>query len=297
MAPSVSAHLLASIWMDLLVYGFYLPFYVAATYIHWSKKTANRLPSLVFFLGNTALFVLCTIHVAINCHRLIEAWGPDLAGHGLAYIQTANSWDNWGHTIILTLIPWFGTALFIYRAYLVWNNHLVIILPGILYLFTIGIGATLLHWFKTLFVPYDKILPWIDATYPIMFAQSALITGLIAYKSFVERKVDMAAGHKTSTTLSFFMRVFWDSAALYTIELLILVILYFHSGHPGQWVVQAALLQNIGIIVSIMAVRVHLAGSRQVLKDVTDDVPLWLSEKISRRSETSTDKEKKEEHV
>jgi hypothetical protein len=130
-----------------------------------------------------------------------------------------------------------------------------------------------------------------------MFAESALITGLIAYKSVVERKADIAAGHKTSSALSFFMRVFWDSAALYTVELLIMIILYFHNGHPGQWVLQAALLQNTGIIVSVMAIRVHLSGSKHVLKDVTDNVPLWLSEKTSRGSETSAEKEGKETQV
>ncbi|EAU86954.2 hypothetical protein CC1G_09811 [Coprinopsis cinerea okayama7 len=284
------AHILGSIWMDLLVYGLYVPFYLAATYIWAAKPTTARIPSTVFFLGNTILFILGTIHVGINCHRLIQAWGymvgPD--NFPLNYIQNAAGWDNWAHTVLMCLMPWFTGALITYRTYLVWDKNIIIVLfPIIFHLWNLAFGAVLLHWFRTQFTTYDKILPWIDSSYPLGFCQFFILTSLITYKSIKDHKANVAAGVPTSTGFTLFNRIFWDSAALYTIVWFMMVPLYFKM-NQGQFILQAALQQIGGIIVSIQHVRVHFAGSKQVLSDVMDRAPVWLNETAVAESKSSS---------
>lgn len=285
------AHLLVSIWFELLIYGISVPFFMAMAYILLTKKTESKFSSLVFGVTNTIIFIISTVHVGFNCYRLVNGYGymrgPD--GTALSYIQDSLRFDSWGHMVMMVILPWFANGLFLYRLFLVWNrNFLVIIVPGILYLFSVGINAMLLRWFRYQFVTYAEILPWVDSTYPILFCLNFLVTALISYKMWQNHKEEVASGAKTSHGFTLFNRIFWDSAALYTIISMIVVILYFKA-QLGQFILQAGMSPALGIIAPIMAIRVHLAGtSTTILSDATDAVPVWL--KDEKNSTHSTEK-------
>jgi hypothetical protein len=146
----------------------------------------------------------------------------------------------------------------------------------------------LLYWFKNQFTTYDKILPWLNSSYPMMFVQNFVVTTLIAFKMWQNHKEEITSDLKTSSGFTLFNRIFWDSAALYTLHSLLLIPLYFESQN-GQFVLQAGILPGLIICSTIMAIRVHLAGeSTTILVDTTDQVPIWL--KDEKNSLHSTEK-------
>lgn len=146
----------------------------------------------------------------------------------------------------------------------------------------------LLYWFKHQFTTYDKILPWLNSSYPMLFVQNIVVTSLIAFKMWQNHNEEVVSGYRTSSGFTLFNRIFWDSAALYTLHSLLLIPLYFRS-QGGQFVLQAGILPGLIICSTIMAIRVHLAGqSTSILADTTDQVPIWLKDEKS--SLHSTDK-------
>jgi hypothetical protein len=109
-------------------------------------------------------------------------------------------------------------------------------------------SIVLFAWNATFFVSFVQIQPAIDITYPLNFTQNVLTTGLISWKIWTQHKESTGAGlidHGTAPTLMRVIRVLIESAALYTIQLFIVIVLYF-SGHPAQWVVQMSLFPSTG---------------------------------------------------
>lgn len=116
-----------------------------------------------------------------------------------------------------------------------------------LVLFVLGFNITLNVWFGNTFTSYEKILPIIEAVYPINFAQNVLTTGLIAYKIFRQHRTSQSIGLNVSHRISLIhvMRIIVESALIYTFELMLLIILSFLKS-PVQYIVQAAIIPSVG---------------------------------------------------
>ncbi|TEB11991.1 hypothetical protein FA13DRAFT_1806010 [Coprinellus micaceus] len=280
-------HLLVSIWFEVLIYGIAVPFFMAMAYILITKRTQNRIPSLMFGLANTGIFILGTLHVAFNLHRLVNGTDTCVGRmNPLSYIQDTVRFDSWGTIVIGSIQPIFVELCSSTRLFLIWdNNYLVIIFPGLIWLWNAGensltsgrafpltrfcairFNSMLLYWFKNQFTTYDKILP-------------TVVTTLIAFKMWQNHKEEITSDLKTSSGFTLFNRIFWDSAALYTLHSLLLIPLYFESQN-GQFVLQAGILPGLIICSTIMAIRGASGGASrpQFWWIPTDQVPIWLKD-------------------
>ncbi|KAH6909990.1 hypothetical protein BKA70DRAFT_1102195 [Coprinopsis sp. MPI-PUGE-AT-0042] len=268
--------------------GAYVVLYLLAMYVMTSGRGRSQSRgNTVFFVVVNMMFYLTTLHVAFNFHRVIRAYGglvPNPRGP-IGYIEDALRWDNQAHTYMLSVMIWLGDGLAIYRCWIVWaRNWKVIALPLVLYVGCIVDSILLFAWSSTMFVTFVEIQPAIDITYPLNFTQNVLTTGLIAWKIWRQHRESTGAGlidHGTAPTLMRVIRVIIESAALYTVQLFIIIILYF-TGHPAQWVVQMSMFPSMGMIFVIMAVRLHLVQNEEVIRKsgIRSLAPSWLADTV-----------------
>lgn len=136
--------------------------------------------------------------------------------------------------------------------------------------------------------------------YPSVFAQNVITTGLIAFKIWSQHRSSASNGViDASSRLSLIriLRIIVESAAIYTVQLLILLILYPLQS-AAQFIVQSAIIPSIGktansfplylsnlvskgIVFVLIAVRVHFTSSRtRILHHTTPlgDIPNWFED-------------------
>lgn len=88
-----------------------------------------------------------------------------------------------------------------------------------------------------------------DAIYPLAFVQNVVTTSLIALRILQQHRASLASGFLTAgsrISLLYVVRVIVESAALYTVQLLVLIVLYALK-HPAQLIVQGAIVPTTGM--------------------------------------------------
>ncbi|RXW18703.1 hypothetical protein EST38_g7153 [Candolleomyces aberdarensis] len=234
------------------VYGVYASLFIlnfVYTACRREVRDDTRLASKPFFWALIVMFMLVTFHEFLILFRVIRAYGLGLGADGtpLSYLRQYERWDNIAHAALLGIIICFGDALVIYRCYIVWGYKLwVVALPILLFLITVGIALTLDVWFTKPFTSYDNISLIVDFSYPINLAQNVLTTGLITLKILKQYHLSSSTGLVSTNRVSLITvtRIMVESASIYTVELLFLIILYF-ANSPGQFIVQSALIPSI----------------------------------------------------
>jgi len=143
----------------------------------------------------------------------------------------------------------------------------VVIFPIILLLFSIGMSFYFIFYLvddthrlssgsnTAMFIwagdesPRSSLLysRWMVTVYPISFAQNTITTGLIAFKIWQQHRISSSAGARnaSSITLPKVLMIVIESAMIYTLQQLALIILYF-LGSNGQYIVCGAIAPSIG---------------------------------------------------
>jgi hypothetical protein len=189
------------------------------------------------------------------------------------YFWDFRRWDLIASNSMLCAMTWLGDGLVIYRCFVVWNyNYYIIILPLILLVMEFVSNILLLVWFTHPgMVDLDVLLKWMGTIYPIIFAQNVITTGLIALRIWKQHRNSSRSGAidaSSKINLISILRIIIESAAIYTLQLLVLLILY-PMHHNAQIIVQYAIVPSIGIVFALIAVRVHLPRSRTIFEDPT----------------------------
>ena len=107
-----------------------------------------------------------------------------------------------------------------------------------------------LHLFTR--VPYGTIfgpelIHWMNTIYSLAFVQNSITTGLIAYRIWRQDRRSVAAGISTGSKTSLIpvVRIVVESAAIYLLELLVLIVLYALK-HNAQFILQEAVVPTVG---------------------------------------------------
>ncbi|KAF5354060.1 hypothetical protein D9756_007119 [Leucocoprinus leucothites] len=290
LSPAV-AHIVA-IWTEVLLYGIYTCLFFEAAYIMLRKRRENIKSARVFLITTFLMYINATAHIIVGLHRLLQAfvWQVEPA---VFYFMDFRLWDMLAHNAMLCIMTWLGDALVIYRCWVIWNyNYWVIILPVILLVLEFSVNTMLLIWFTHLgMAPGEAILSWMGTIYPLVFAQNVITTGLIAFKIWSQHRSSTANGAiDASSRLSLIhvLRIIIESAAIYTFQLLVLLILY-PMQHNAQFILQSAVIPSIGIVFVLIAVRVHLTKSTTFFNATpVGGVPSWFEDSSSARSAPTT---------
>lgn len=178
-------------------------------------------------------------------------------------IEAETYWLDFSHGEILTYYvltgvqTWLGDILIIYRCWFIFNKKFIsIIIPALLVLASIIITAV--TYTGAVKDPVTAIA-LADTIFPLSLAQNLMTTGLILYKIMKQHYRLSALSIDTSTTHSFssmltVARLIIESAALYLLAILLLVIFYF-AGNDVAEVFQACITPTIGINFTLLSLR------------------------------------------
>lgn len=100
----------------------------------------------------------------------------------------------------------------------------------------------------TLFSP--ALVRWMDSIYAIALTQNTMTTGLIAYRIWRQDRASLeiglrTAGSKSKSSLVPIVRIIIESAAIYVLTAIIIIILYARNNN-FQYVIQEAIVPIIG---------------------------------------------------
>ncbi|KAF9451549.1 hypothetical protein P691DRAFT_662941 [Macrolepiota fuliginosa MF-IS2] len=254
---------LVSIFVQSVLYG---AFFVMFLLSYWSlvhRRPPGRRLNKGMLGVSVTMFVLATIHVTINFIRIL-----------LAFIQYGGSthsyWNRlsepthvFGSTVYTAqTIVGDGVAarlspILLYRCYVVWSRRpTYIVLPGLFFLGSIvtGIG-TLVTFEKLGHASIFRLRHWLVAFFSFTLAGSTLCTLMIAIRIWAlnRQSLDDLSGR----SLSPIIRIVLESGAIYSGALIILLVL-FETKSWFQYVLVDAMTPIIGLVFSIIIVRIGL---------------------------------------
>ncbi|KIP06300.1 hypothetical protein PHLGIDRAFT_91050 [Phlebiopsis gigantea 11061_1 CR5-6] len=258
---------LVSIWLEALVYGFFLCLFCASVYINLTLRRTQDVHSRVMFGISILLFVIATIHVAMNCYRMIEAYviRRDEPGGPAAYIGRLAPWDHVFKDTLYATQEILGDAVAIYRTWVVWGRDWrPVALPCALLVVSLVSGYSVCGLYPTenanasVFDP--RLLHWITTFYAISVVQSGLTTGLMAFRIWQTDK--RSSGYRTNRegNLMPIFRILIESASIQFMAEIILLSLY-SANYNAQYLLLELVTPLVGITFNAISVRIALRQS------------------------------------
>lgn len=167
----------------------------------------------------------------------------------------------------------------------------------------LGTNSYVLYWFThpTSNIDFKTLLPVLNSIYPMALVQNILTTSLLSFKIWRQHRASVAAGVDSggsALSLIHVLRIVVESAMVYTLQIFVLIILYFRQNNV-QFIFQAATVPSIGeshslipqsphhltalyitgIVFVLIAFRVHLARNKMILgSGMGTSIPPWFNE-------------------
>ncbi|PPQ75319.1 hypothetical protein CVT26_015173 [Gymnopilus dilepis] len=227
---------------------------------------------LLYYFGSR----LSSAIPVVQLYRYMRAFILDVDPRGyLFYMRNLKRWDSQAVNVSMVLTTWLSDGLVIYRCYLIWNcNFWVVLVPILLLLFAIGLNTTTLAWFQhPALITRSTGWALMNLIYPIALLRNVITTGLIVLKIWRQHRSSAAAGlidHGSPLNLARLLRIVVESAMVYTLQLFVLLILYFLKSNV-QIILQTAIVPSAGLVFVLIAVRVHT-----IQEQSTTGTPAWL---------------------
>jgi len=261
-------------WLETLVYGFFLCLFFATVYVHFSvRKTVDTHSTVMFGVG-VVLFVFATIHLGMNCYRLIRGYVDFASAPGgpAAYLSELAPWDHVFKDTIYATTELLGDAISIYRCWVIWErNWKVVALPIILLIVSIISGYTVCGLYtvvrtdKTVFD--GRLASWISTFYAVAVVQSSMTTGLMMYRIWQAEK--RTASYRTGRSpLRPLLWILLESAALLVIVEIVLLALY-SANYNCQYLLLEPVTPIVGITFTSITLRIGLRAKRDTASGVT----------------------------
>ncbi|TFK69239.1 hypothetical protein BDN72DRAFT_620509 [Pluteus cervinus] len=280
MGASVNPRLisLVAIWCGTLVFGIYSSLFFETMLIaSKQRRGVTPVPAKIF----VTVTVLIYIGAALHC-----AFGLVMGLHGYVFISSpdeivpyfnSNSWEHTAYTAVHTGVSWLGQSLLVYKCFLIWNNNWLVIVPPTMILLA-GIGVTILTNIMWATQNITRFKAEINTVLPLALAQNILTTALIAYRLIHQHYESERIGVTSSGRLSLMDIgvIITESATVNTVELIITVILHQVNSNVQQVFISIS-PPIIGIVFTLIAVRLHTSGKTSGPKSVSDVNPRWTS--------------------
>ncbi|KAF8524145.1 hypothetical protein BU17DRAFT_85252 [Hysterangium stoloniferum] len=264
-----------SVWFEVFLYGLYCTLFIQSVYITLKRQRTKTVPAKVFFISTIVLFIVATSHIAVNLYRLLRGYVWLVEDPGpVIYFNDLGRWENIAHDAINAVMTWIGDVLLIYRCFIIWdNNYYIIGLPTLLLIMSIVTNSVALHLFTevrlgTLFSP--SLVAWMNSIYSIALAQNTITTALIAYRLWRQESESAKAGLRDDSpksSLRPIIRIVIESAVIYVLTAIVIIILYAR-GNNFQFVIQEAIVPIIGIVFTLISVRLAMHTSKMLATTV-----------------------------
>ncbi|KAF9807191.1 hypothetical protein IEO21_08328 [Rhodonia placenta] len=217
------------------------------------------------------LWILPTIRVIIDTVDTVNAFvhhmdeGPSGPSAYLASFWRPLSLLDNALYAISTLI---GDAVVIYRCYVVWQSWLVIVIPGLAWLGSLGSTIYILHSFHEHIISSNQIV----MLYSFTLAANLSATAALAYRIWsVDRQTIRPRGARTN--LRPILLVVMESAAMYT-SLLIAALVTVEHALQAEYCLNTSMPSLISVIFGIVFIRMGLAQLPKEGRAAAGHIPL-----------------------
>jgi len=209
-----------------LGYGALVMLYIQVTQVLVRRPKRGRLFWFIVFYS-TALFPLATI-AFIGKFKFAQGFYVLHGDWSAKDYLTKNSaqWSNVMSEICVTLIPWIGDLLILYRLMVIWNfKWVLVVLPSLLYLSRVAMSIPLLIS-QTRQAPLPHAATDGVVFYALCVSLNLTCTSLISLRLFMMRhKAERVLGKLQASLYNSAITMFVESGALVTIWGLIYLIL------------------------------------------------------------------------
>jgi len=235
MAPSTLWIGVSTLWVATFLYGIYLVLFCRCMYIFYrgNKQVALLISAIIMFTLSTATVIIFLLQGA-------TAYGNAGAALGLKLdkLQIAGA-------IVYVTNNIMADALLIYRCYVIWNTIWITVVPLLLLVATMIFGYSIqLPLFFIFSLSMNLFVP-------------TLVAGRLWW---VIRRIRGPSGEVTRRKGRNAMIIILESGLIYSI-FVSLHMGFFHFGDPHDEIVYAALGQVVGIVPTLIIVRVGLGVS------------------------------------
>ncbi|KAL0947735.1 hypothetical protein HGRIS_013818 [Hohenbuehelia grisea] len=252
---------LVSIFIQTLLYGAYVVLFLITHWVLVYKRPAGQPINRTMLGISVSMFVLATMHIAVNYTRIIKAFiifKDEPGGPGAFFNQLSEFTQLFGSAIYVaqTLL---GDSVVLLRCYLVWGRRwTVVAFPVLLLLGSTASGIGILYSMAKV-VPEAEIFviqlqQWIVTFFSMTLATNIICTSLVAFRIwYVNRQSILFSGQ----TLKPIMLLVVESGAVYSATLMTLLILY-KTESWFQYVLLDAVSPIVGLVFSMILVRIGL---------------------------------------
>ncbi|KAJ7466902.1 hypothetical protein FB451DRAFT_1259474 [Mycena latifolia] len=233
MAPSSLWVGVSTLWVSTFLYGIYLVLFCRCMYIFYRGK--KQLPLLISAI---IMFALSTTTVIIFLLQGATAYGNAGLGLQLDQLQIAGA-------IVYVTNNIMADALLIYRCYIIWNTVWITVVPLLLLVATMILGYSIqLPLFFILSLSMNFFVP-------------TLVAGRLWW---VIRRIRGSSGAGTRRKGRNAMIIILESGLIYSV-FVSLHMAFFHFSDPRDEIIYGALGQVVGIVPTLIIVRVGLGVS------------------------------------
>ncbi|KDQ26468.1 hypothetical protein PLEOSDRAFT_159616 [Pleurotus ostreatus PC15] len=252
-----------AIFCQTLLYGAYAVIFLITHWVLVHRQPRGKPINWTMVGISLAMFILATMHIAVNFTRIIKAfviYKDEPGGPAAFFDKLAEFTQLFGSTIyvVQTLL---GDSVVLLRCYIVWGRRLsVVLFPAILLLGSTASGIGILYSMAHV-VPEAEIFAvqlqkWILTFFSMTFATNIICTSLVAFRIWHNMKRESAVfGGGRNLRPVLFLVV--ESGAVYSATLLALLVLY-KTESWFQYVLLDVVSPIVGLVFSMIIVRIGL---------------------------------------
>ncbi|KAJ7510722.1 hypothetical protein B0H11DRAFT_1955911 [Mycena galericulata] len=254
---------LVATWLESLVYGFYLCVFCLSIYVNVTSTGGRTTHNQIMFAASLVMFLLASLHLAMNCYRLIRGY-VDFGmapGGPVGYLGVLSTWHHIFKDTLYATQSILGDAVAVFRCWILWNqDYKVVAIPFVLLLTSTVSGYmvcglyTTVNPAATVFDP--RLGRWITTFYSIAVAQNILTTSLMALRLWKGEKESSRYRLGGGVFLPV-IRILVESAALYLFVEILLLTLYAIN-YNAQYILLEIVTPIVGITFSTITVRISL---------------------------------------
>ncbi|KAJ7091722.1 hypothetical protein C8R43DRAFT_1142004 [Mycena crocata] len=256
---SVAMSEMIALVLEGWLYGMYLILFFACLTVAFNRRKESRGFNYVFLTTTFLLFVLITWHFVVDAVMLFIAYNHETTREADQYYANLPGTLNVMKTGLYIGVTLVSDAFMLYRCWVVWNRSFAIIaLPSLLLLASIGTGIPGLIFLKNATTSFftKELLPLTSAFFGITMATNNIATLLIAFRVWKgQREV---SGISTMTNLNKVVMIVLESGAMYSATLIIILATFIHKSTSAYNVLIDVISPIIGIVFSLIIVRVGL---------------------------------------
>jgi len=250
---------IVSLFVESSLYGVFCVAFVITVYILFFRRETGRV-NYPLLAASIIMWILSTIHVSIDLWRMLDAFYfyRDLPGGPLRYFSDVSKLTHVFKSAVYISHTCVGDSLVVYRAHAVCRNYAITLLLCLMVLGSAvsGYGSIyVLAHMQPGSIFSSALAPWITSFNVITAATNIIATALIAFRIWqIQKPVSiLSRRHSLNPVISIIV----ESGAIYAASLILLTALYT-TDNDAQFIVLDAVTPIIGIVFSLVIIRVAL---------------------------------------